>query len=183
MTCCILCWSSLVNDANVLLHMRLIIRTILMILLHSPHSASHVLLVCHIQQSQYLHSLMFSFIYNIALITFVLGLRCHFFRNYKWQKIADTLMHQLRSLQCGVKFWQWQCGPEMEVSGSVNELDSGICPLVDYLHDPSTRGQVCWSMGKFWSVMGHFALTVSLKYKGIINGARLLLDNSILEHF
>ena len=65
MTCCILCWSSLVNDANVLLHMRLIIRTILMILLHSPHSASHVLLVCHIQQSQYLHTLMFSFIYII----------------------------------------------------------------------------------------------------------------------
>ena len=122
-------------------------------------------------------------ILSIALITFVLGLRFQFFRK-KWQKIlADTLMHQLRSLQCGVKFWQWQCGPEMEVSGSVNELDSGICPLVDYLHDPSTRGQVCWSMGKFWSVMGHFALTVSLKYKGIINGARLLLDNSILENF
>ena len=30
------------------------------------------------------------------------------------------------------------------------------------LHDPNMRGQVCWSMGKFFRIIGHFAFTVSL---------------------
>ena len=31
------------------------------------------------------------------------------------------------------------------------------------LHDPNIRGQVCWSIGKFLSIIGHFAFTVSLR--------------------
>ena len=30
------------------------------------------------------------------------------------------------------------------------------------LQDPNMRGQVCWSMGKFFRIIGHFAFTVNL---------------------
>ena len=48
-----------------------------------------------------------------------------------------------------------------------NLIDSGKVLLNELyklwnLHDPNMRGQVCWSMGKFFRIIGHFAFTVSL---------------------
>ena len=106
---------SLVNDGNVLLHMKLIMRTILMI----PHSQpTHSRL--YIQKSK---------------------------REYISQKV-------------GLDSFVWIWG---------NWMQSGIYSTKCYLHDPRTKGHVCWSMGKFRRIIGHFALTVSLKWSEIID--------------